>query len=184
MNTDTSYPETTNAILKLLEDKGHRRAYCKAKTEIGKQLEIPRLNLACAIGYGNVVRNLLREADVDVNARDTTCGLTPLIWAARMGHEAVVKQLLDNCDVDVNAKDIEGGLTSLSWAVRMRHEAVVIHLLDGGRADRSCKDSSGRTPLSLIIGDHTGKILTLLLEKGAEANFTHIEVSQSDFGKI
>ena len=33
------YPETTSAVLKLLEDKGHRRAYCEAKREIGIPLE-------------------------------------------------------------------------------------------------------------------------------------------------
>ena len=178
------YPETTSSVLKLLEDKGYRRAYCKAKKGIGKQLEIPRLNLACAIGYDDAVRALLDEAEVDANAKDTTYGLTPLMWAARMGNEAVVKRLLENRNVDVNAKDTGDGLTPLSWAVKKRHEAVVKRLLDEGGVDRNCKDSMGRTPLSLVIGDHTGKILTLLLGKGAEVNFTYKEVGQYDFGRI
>ena len=56
------------------------------------------MNLACAIGYEDAVRTLLGEAGVNVNAKDTICGSTSLIWAARMGHEAVIKRLLDNCD--------------------------------------------------------------------------------------
>ena len=86
--------------------------------------------------------------------------------------------------MDVNAKDPTGGRTSLSWAVTMGNVAVVKLLLDEDRVDRNCKDSSGRTPLTLIIGDRTGKILTLLLEKGTEVNFTYKEVSKSDVCKI
>ena len=142
------YPETTSAILKLLYDRGHRRAYCIINWKIRENLKIQRLSLACAIGYEDAVKALLEEADVDVNARDTPYGLTPLMWAARMGHEAVVKQLLNE-----------------------------------GRTDRNCKDSSGRTPLSLVIGGHS-KILALLLEKGVEVNFTYNAVSQSDFARI
>ena len=147
-------------------------------------LEIPHLTLACAIGYEDAVKALLEEADVDVNARDTPYGLTPLMWAARMGHEAVVKQLLDNLDVDVNAKDTKDSLTSLSWAVKTRHEAVVKQLLGEGRVDRNCKDRNRRTPLSLIIGHPTVNILTLLLGKGVEVNFTYKVVRQSDVGKM
>ena len=181
------YPETTSAVLKLLEDAGHRRAYLKAKREIvkiGVRLKIPRLNLACAIGYEDAVKALLEEANVDVNAKDSVHGQTSLMWSARMGHEAVVRQLLDNCGVDVNAKDTKDGLTSLSWAVRMRHEAVVKCLLNDGRTDRNCKDSRERTPLSLMIRDDTGRILTLLLRKAVKVNFTYKVVSQSDFGAI
>ena len=142
------YPQTTGAILKLLEDKGHRRAYCEANKAIGKQLEISRLNLACAIGYGDAVRTLLEEADVDANVKDTTLGITPLIWAARMGHEAVVKQLLNNCNVDVNAKDTKFGLTALMWAARMGHDAVVKQLLNNSNVDVDAKDTNaGLTPL-------------------------------------
>ena len=110
------YPETTSAVLKLLEDKGHRRAYCKMKRGIGRALEIPRLNLACAIGYEDAVRTLLEEADVDVNAKDANGGLTSLSWAVKMGHEAVVKCLLDDGRADQNCKD-NNGSTPLSLII-------------------------------------------------------------------
>ena len=179
------YPETTSAILKILEDKEHRHAYCNINGGFLRRLEIPRLNLACAIGYEDAVRTLLKEDGVDVNARDTEYGRTPLIWAAGMGHEAVVMQLLDNRDVKVNAKDTNTSLTPLSWAVLRRNEAVVRHLLSEGRVDQNCKDRKGRTPLSFEIqaGDKNRRILQLLLEKGVEVNFTYSVVSQFDLDK-
>ena len=180
------HPETTSAVLKLLEDEGHRRTYCEINWEIEGGLEIPRLNLACVIGYEDAVRTLLKEDAVDVNARDTTYGRTPLIWAVGMGREAVVKQLLDNRDVDANAKDTNS-LTSLSWAVLLGNEAVVKHLLNEDRVDQNHKDREGRTPLSFEIsqaGDKNRRILPLLLEKGVEVNFAYPVVSQFDFDKI
>ena len=116
--------------MKLLEDRGHRRAYCKAKDGIGRPLEIPRLNLACAIGYEDAVRTLLYEGDVDVNAEDTTDGLTSLSWAVIMGHEVVVKRLLGEDRVDLNCKD-SNGVTPLSLAIR-REETGIVRLLVGG----------------------------------------------------
>ena len=110
------YPETTSAIMRLLEDKGYSRAYCKAKYEIWRPLEIPRLNLSCAIGYEDAVRRLLEESDVDVNAEDPTNGLASLSWSVVMGHEAVVKRLLDEEKLDRNYKD-SGGRTPLSQAI-------------------------------------------------------------------
>ena len=178
------YSEATSAVLKMLEDKGHRRVYCKTNREIKRELEIPRLNLACAIGYEDAVRILFKEDGVDANARDNLYGRTPLIWAAGMGHEAVVKQLLDNRDVDANAKD-NSSLTSLLYAVVLGNEAVVRHLLNESRVDQNYKDRKGRAPLSFGIqaADKNGRILPLLLEKGVEVNFTYPVVSQFNFDK-
>ena len=127
------YPEITSSVLKLLEDKGHRRAYCEAKKEIATPLDIPRLSVACEIGYEEAVRALLKESKdaLDVNAKDAAKGLTPLSWAARMGHEAVVKQLLDDDRVDRNCKDSEGR-TPLSWAIREHKTGIVRLLLEKG----------------------------------------------------
>ena len=127
----SGYPKTTSAILELLQNEGHRRAYCGANTKIGDLLDIPRLNLACAIGYQGAVKTLLEAADVDFNAKDTKHSLTPLSWAVRMGHEAVVKQLLGEDKVDQDCRD-SNGRTPLSLAIANENPGIVLLLLDRG----------------------------------------------------
>ena len=121
----------TSVILKLLEDKGCRRAYCGANKEIGGLLEIPRLNLACAIGYEGAVKTLLEEANVDTNAKDARYGQTSLSWAVVMGREAVIRQLLDEERVDRNCSD-SYGRTPLSLAIADNATGIVRLLLEGG----------------------------------------------------
>lgn len=55
-----------------------------------------------------MVKILLRTGKVDVDARDTGYGQTPLSGAARNGHYTVVKMLLDMSEVDIDAKDLYG----------------------------------------------------------------------------
>ena len=120
------YPETTGAVMKLLEDKRLRREYCRLTYRIGTALNIPRLNLACAIGYEDAVRTLLEERDVDVNAKDSTFGLTSISWAILMGNEAVVERLLS---VDKVSCD---GRMPLSVAIRRRETGIARLLLEKG----------------------------------------------------
>ena len=123
-----NYPETTSAVMKLLEKKGHRRVYCRARRRIGVPLDIPRLNLACAIGYEDAVRTLLGEGDVNVNADDSTIGLTSLSWAVLMGHEAVVNRLLGEDEVDLSCN----GNMPLSLAIEQKRTGIVRLLLEKG----------------------------------------------------
>lgn len=52
---------------------------------------------------------MLRDTDkVDIDARDTKYGQTPLSWAAENGHEAVVKIPLDTGKVDIDTRDNNG----------------------------------------------------------------------------
>ena len=95
-----NFPETTRAVMKLLEHESHRRTYCEANHRMAESLDMPRLNLACAIGYEDAVRTLLEEGEVDVNAKDSATGLTPLSWAVLMGYEEVVKRLLGEAKLD------------------------------------------------------------------------------------
>ena len=88
------YPETTSAVMKLLESQGHRHVYYKINSDIKWQCDIPRLNSACAIGYEDAVRALLSEGEVEINAKDPPAGLASLLWAVLMGHEEVVRRLL------------------------------------------------------------------------------------------
>ena len=127
----THYPETTSAVIKLLEDKGQRRAYCKANNEILRQLDIPPLNLACVIGYEDAVRTLLEEGDVDINAKDSSTGLTSLSLAVLMEHEPVVKRLLGDDRIDRDCKDGSGG-RPLWLAICCQNTEIVRLLVENG----------------------------------------------------
>ena len=94
------YPETTSAVMKLLEGREHRGIYCAWDRKIGLWLDIPRLNLASAIGYEGAVETLLKEDDVGINAIDPLTRLTPLSWAVLMGHDEVAKRVLGDGRVD------------------------------------------------------------------------------------
>ena len=149
------YPDTTSAVMELLEDKGHRRAYSIARDGIPWPLDIPRLNLVCAIGYEDAVRTLLEEGEEDFNAKDLSVGLTPLSWAVLMGHEAVVKRLLDDDGVDRDCKH-SSGKTPLSLAVSNRKPEIVRLLLEKGvEVDYSYEEVSqsnyGSTQLYVLI---------------------------------
>ena len=125
------YPETTSAVMKLLGDQGHRRAYCAVNKTIQMQLDIPRLNLACVIGYEDAVRTILEEGDVDVNAKDSTIGLTPLSWAVLMGHEPVIRRLLGDGRIDRDWKDSTGS-TALWLAIRSKNTEILGLFLENG----------------------------------------------------
>ena len=118
------FPETTSAVMELLAHEGHRCAYCKANNGIGVPLDMPRFNLACAIGYDDAVRTLLEEGNVDVNAKGSTSGLTPLSWAVLMGYEVVIKRLLGEDKVD---RSCDGSMP-LSLAIG-RGETGIVRLL-------------------------------------------------------
>ena len=145
----THYPETTEAVMKLLEDKGQRRAYCKANYEIGRQLDIPPLNLACVIGYEDAVRTLLEEGNVDVNAKDFSTGLTSLSLAVLMEHEPVVKRLLGDDRVDRDSKD-NSGCKPLWLAICSQNTEIIRLLLENSielnvTVDMVSKHNYGKT---------------------------------------
>ena len=122
------YPKTTSAVMKLLENKAHRRIYCTVNDSIRLQLDIPRLNLACEIGYEDAVRTLLEEGDVDVNGIDSRTGLTPLSWAVLRRHEAVIKRLLGEDRVDRHCN----GSMPLSLAISRKEIRIVQFLVENG----------------------------------------------------
>ena len=122
------YPKTTSAVMKLLEGQEHRRVYCKMNIKIGKPYGIPRLNLACAIGYEDAVGKLLEEGEVDINGKGPRDGLTSLSWAVIMGHEEVVKRLFAESKLDWNCN----GRTPLLLAVEWRRTGMIRLLLEKG----------------------------------------------------
>jgi ankyrin repeat protein len=87
----------------------------------------PALHLAASGGHERVVKRLLEEQGVDINAADKD-GYTPLACAATTGKTAVVKILLDKgADIQASTRD---GKTPSDLAKEKGHSEVVSILHD------------------------------------------------------
>ncbi|CAL6345369.1 unnamed protein product [Bathycoccus prasinos] len=78
------------------------------------------LHLACLYGHVDVVKVLLSDERVDVNARDDDDG-TSLADASASGFHEIVALLLAKKGIEVNLKDSDGE-TALDCAIRGEHE--------------------------------------------------------------
>ena len=80
-------------------------------------------------GLETVALRLLDTGVVDVDAKDTRNGTTPLFCACEKGLETVALRLLDTGDVDVYAKSIFSGKSVLDHARSNSLGAVVARIL-------------------------------------------------------
>lgn len=104
-----------------------------------------RTLLFCAVdkGWESIVEQLLEIGVVDIESKDSSEGMSPLLRAAQRGHVPVVKLLLE-ARAYIEATDKEDR-TPLAWAAINGHDRVVRLLLKwGARTDASTKD--GVTP--------------------------------------
>jgi len=128
------------------------------------------LHWAVVKGYENMVRLLLVRG-ADINARDKA-SQTPLIEAAAIGHLSIVRLLLEE-GCDINVQNIFGN-SPLSLATEYGHDLVVVELLKHQKIYLNPKqwDSKycGRTPLHWAAEKGYGKIVQLLLGRGADIN--------------
>jgi TonB family protein len=129
--------------------------------------------LLTAVREGRVddVRTLLDQG-TDVNARNED-GWTPLLFAAMGGHAEVVALLLER-GADVNARsmrteDGDSAVTALILAARYGHADVVSALLDGG-AEVNATSRNGLSPLEAAASGGNTEVVTLLVERGADAS--------------
>ncbi|CAB9518383.1 ANK [Seminavis robusta] len=116
--------------------------------------------VAVEYGHVDVVKDLLENAGVDVNAKEIN-GWTALHYAASYGHVAVVETLLEQANVDVLVKTNTGD-TALHHAVMDRHVDVVKILLDVG-VDANARGGDGTTALHPAAMDGSLAIVKLLL---------------------
>ncbi|KAJ4131383.1 hypothetical protein NW754_007759 [Fusarium falciforme] len=124
------------------------------------------LSWAAQDGRTGIVKLLLNDKGVDVNARDKE-GWTPLLRASEKGHEAVGRLLIDK-RADVNARDKEGW-TPLLLASLNGHEAVARLLIDKG-ADVDASGEEGWTPLLRASEKGHEAMARLFIDKGADVN--------------
>ena len=98
----------------------------------------------CTAGKVDLLKQLLRTVNVDVNLADKQG--TPLCYAAYLGKEGIVSELLSTPGIDVNLAQ-QGGATPLFMAVQQGHAAVVRLLLGASGIDVNLATLEGATPL-------------------------------------
>lgn len=109
---------------------------------------------------------LRNKADVDV--RDISSGITPLMNSIYIGNSELTKKLID-CGADVNIGVVNNIWSPLTKAVHNGDIDIVKMLLDSG-ADVNFVDASGGTPLLLAVESGNTELVETLLEADADVN--------------
>ena len=113
------------------------------------------------------VAELLLNSGVDIDAKNTIYGETPLMVCVNAGKYKMIEFLL-NKGADVNLPN-DGGVTPLYEAVVGEDEDIVNLLLDKG-ANPNKETKRGWYPIHKAIGDENKHLIKLLLEHGADVN--------------
>ena len=124
------------------------------------------LHYAAFCGLHTIVKYLIVEHSLDVNARGLYKKSTPLHWASSKGHMDTVRILLEH-EADVSAQNDDGS-TPLHWAAR-RGRVEVVHILLEHGADATAQDKNKLTPLhQASSGGHVDSV-RVFLEYGVDA---------------
>jgi len=93
----------------------------------------------------------------------TSCGLSPLFYAAFYGHDMIIDYLV-NCGANVNEKNLTG-VTPLAKAIESnRTDALsTVQCLLNHRVDTNIADTNGNTPLMKAIKSGSVEIVKCLL---------------------
>jgi ankyrin repeat protein len=125
------------------------------------------LQMASRVGLSTVVTFLLKD-NVDIELRDTTRKLTPLLWAVEFGHFEVVK-LLVKSGADVNAQ--RGHESVLDVAVRQSDKTIVKFLLEkGARVNAESSERLAKVASRKRKFDDMSEIVEMMLDAGADVN--------------
>ena len=128
---------------------------------------------AARLGHIDIVRVLVNEVTIDINARDSR-GQTALSLAAEAGNMDVVSFLLEVDGVDPNTVDTVFRRTPLSWAAAGGHVGIVRLLVMTFGVDVNARDSYGRTPLWRAASAGHVEVMRVLLR------VPHIEPDAKD----
>jgi len=121
-------------------EKGNVGLFRKYKDRLRGLSNIPATILSDALRqasfYGELemVRILLENTRVDVNARSYVSGMTALMLASQAGHRGVVRYLSRNRRVDANVAN-HNGLTALHWALLHGRLEIAKELVFNAKAD-------------------------------------------------
>jgi ankyrin repeat protein len=123
------------------------------------------------LGQSEVVKLLLQDENVNVNAQSLFAERTPLGAAAEHGHWDIIQLLLARSDLNLNERDRYGS-TALYHAARNGHTRIVRGLLHRADVDFESRDS--QLPPSTALLEATKKnhfaVMQLLLEKSRNPN--------------
>jgi ankyrin repeat protein len=130
------------------------------------------LSYAAALGNEAVVMLLVSRADVDPNLGDSTCGRSPLLYAAELSYAQTVTQrslrtvqlLAAHNDVRLDARD-DQGWTALAYAASSGNTAVVQWLMNQKGVNINSTDNYGSTPLARAAQGGHVEVLKLLLNR-------------------
>ncbi|KAM7201239.1 Ankyrin repeat-containing domain protein [Naviculisporaceae sp. PSN 640] len=126
------------------------------------------LSRAASNGHLSIVRLLVEEYKVRVDHPDEN-GRTPMFRAASNGHAEVVEYLCGAKGVDVDSLDRHGRtplMIASGWTESIK---CVLALLNNG-ADPTIRQHDGMDALSWACQVGNPSIVSLLLERGADAN--------------
>ncbi|OQE22364.1 hypothetical protein PENSTE_c010G10384 [Penicillium steckii] len=131
------------------------------------QLGITALHCAVHRGHEEMVE-LLLENKINLNATSKE-GNTALHTAAEQGHRRIIKLLLHR---RINSRTAnQQGLTALQLAVGTIHDEATVPLLIKSRFDMDVQNTlTGSTALHLAVELKRPRIVSFLLEKGANTN--------------
>ena len=121
------------------------------------------LYVASKSGYSDVVKELVKRPQTDVNKGKTDERITPLYAASEKGHLDTVQILLAHENVEVNIAKLTWGATPLHAASKKGKVDVVRELLCDERVDPNIQNSDGRTPLMSATFNSKINVVEVLL---------------------
>lgn len=131
------------------------------------------------LGYANIVVELLKRNEIDINLKDKLDS-TALFWACQRGHYDIVVQMLKQPNkVDVTLQDVEGD-TVLMMASRNGHIDIVRILLKYKNVDINVQNKRGETAIASATNGRIfegGEIVALLLEQD-QVGLNHIQIKK------
>ena len=159
------------SLLEIADTHGSNEVLLFLQEKIAQELVVLRRNpgqqLCNALKANDDLKvRWLLAAGVACNEPDKS-GLYPLHWAVRTNNSNMVQLLLDH-QADIACKTTESGFTPLIYAAIAGNCPMIEFLIQAG-ADCNEADDRNRTPLCWAVLKKRPEAVSLLLEKGADA---------------
>lgn len=183
----TYYSYTDKEIISFIEsgDLETIKKLIESKSlDVNYNLEIDEYSkstpLIQAIKYKQTdIINYLLENNADINLKEELTGFTPLMASF---HDITITELLIEKGADIEARNVDG-INALVYAVSLNDEEMVKFLLEkGADANTVCEIENEHiymppTPLMNAVYNGNTNIINMLLENGADINYTTDEMT-------